>query len=157
MIEWLPVVGYEEKYEVSNDGRVRTNGKRSDGRQFPAKEISQHLQNGYSYVSLYRGKVGRGIAVHRLMLEAFTGIRRNKMECNHKNGKKNDNRLKNLEWATRSENQIHAIKMGLRPRRTKGAFKKGNRPWNAGVRTGQIPWNKGKCYLKENNLLPSHQ
>ena len=153
MIEWLPVVGYEHRYEVSNDGRVKTNGKRTDGRKFPEKEVAQNIQNGYFYVSLYRGRKGKGIAVHRLVLEAFVGHRPTDKECNHKNGNKKDNHVNNLEWLTRSENQNHAIRLGLRPRRTKGAFHKGNKPWNAGKKTGQIPWNKG-CYLKENNLLP---
>lgn len=44
--------------------------------------------------------------VHRLVMEAFVGP--SPLLVNHKNGVRNDNRLENLEYVTRSQNQIHA-------------------------------------------------
>ena len=41
----------------------------------------------------------------------------NKLEVNHIDGNKKNNKLENLEWCTTSENQIHAFKIGLKEAR----------------------------------------
>jgi len=50
-------------------------------------------------------------SVHRFVLEAFIGPCPPGHECNHKNGVKNDNRLENLEWVTKSENTKHSYRV----------------------------------------------
>lgn len=50
-------------------------------------------------------------AVHRLVCKCFFGD--SNLEVNHINGDKTDNRLENLEYCTRSENQKHAFTVGL--------------------------------------------
>jgi len=52
--------------------------------------------------------------VARLVALAFLPIpKKERKYINHINGVKTDNRVENLEWCTQSENQLHAIKMGL--------------------------------------------
>ena len=62
------------------------------------------------YMRVWLGGKKRAL-VHRLVLSAFSGMVGEFV--NHKNGVKDDNRIENLEWCTKSENTKHAFKMGL--------------------------------------------
>ena len=67
------------------------------------------LLKGYWQIALCKdGKYTRR-AVHRVMWEAFNGPIFGRLEINHKNLDRSDNRLKNLELVTHQQNIQHAI------------------------------------------------
>lgn len=54
------------------------------------------------------------VKVHRLMAKTFLLNPENKPEVNHIDGNRMNNNLSNLEWVTRSENERHAWRTGLK-------------------------------------------
>lgn len=100
--QWMPVIGLEDRYEVSDLGQVRSLLR-------DKRLLSQSLLGGYPRVTLQKNGKKYDRHVHRLVAEAFLGLRPLGQECNHKNCDKLDNRLENLEWVTRSVNNRHMI------------------------------------------------
>lgn len=108
--EWRDIPGYEGVYQASNDGQIRRGG---------GKVIKPRLKNsGYLFVSLQR----KNFYVHRLIALVFIGERPNKLDINHINGNKFDNRAANLEYVSRSDNMRHARELGLHNNRADGHY-----------------------------------
>lgn len=120
MKEWRDIIGYEGRYEVSSEGDIRTiphfieqmfKGQIKQRRVRARDRKLQKHNLGYSSVVL--GKDNMQL-VHRLVAQAFLPKIEGKDFVNHKNGNKKDNRVENLEWCTRQENEDHAYGTGLK-------------------------------------------
>lgn len=120
--EWRPVVGYEGLYEVSDQGRVRSVDRyvRSKGNSVQLRRgrvLKPRPQpaDGRRQVNLSREGRPNWRAVYVLVLEAFVSPRPSGMEGCHNNGDASDDRLVNLRWDTRSENQRDVVRHGKHP------------------------------------------
>lgn len=104
--QWKPVIGYEEYYSVSSIGNVYSVRRNNN------LALSYEKKGGYVSVELNVGGKAKRVKVHRLVAIAFLPNPENKSTVNHKNSIRSDNRVENLEWATQSENILHAFKYG---------------------------------------------
>jgi hypothetical protein len=112
---WLPVIGFEGRYEVSDLGRVRAifTQKRVPP---PPRYVGAVEPSGY--VGLWLIDTTRRVRTraHTLVLQAFVGTCPAGMECRHLNGDKADNRLSNLRWGSPLENMRDQDVHGTRVR-----------------------------------------
>lgn len=108
---WLPVVGFEGLYEVSDLGRVRSLDRTvvtSNGpRRYRGRLLKPYVNKGtrgYPFVGLSRPGRDENWPVHRVVAEAFLGPCPPGREVCHGPGGKLDASLANLSYGTRSEN-----------------------------------------------------
>jgi len=109
---WLPVVGYEDNYMVSNLGRVK-NLARISAKGSKMKERIQKTKpnwtgknTGYCRATFTDGTKHYTVSVHKVVCEAFHGpAPTDKHQVAHGDGNPENNHADNLRWATPKENQ----------------------------------------------------
>lgn len=116
---WKKIPKFNFEYEISNQGRLRSLHKiiiKSDGKKYTRKPKVLKQDNnhdGYSRGAISLNGTMIPYKIHRLVAEMFIPNKESKETVNHINGIKSDNRVCNLEWATREEQKTHALKNGL--------------------------------------------
>ena len=114
--EWRDVVGYEDLYQVSSEGRVKSLERKvkhwCGGERIQKERILKPVVvgGGYLRVVLYAGGKPKKFFAHRLVCQTFHENPDNKPQVNHINEDKTDNRACNLEWSTRRENINHGTR-----------------------------------------------
>ncbi|MBQ8969200.1 MAG: HNH endonuclease [Bacteroidaceae bacterium] len=107
---WKNIVGYEDSYQVSNLGRVRSIDRyvrtgENHLRKIRGKILKQQVSNkGYLFVTLSRECEESGMFVHVLVAKAFIDNPHFMPQVNHKDENKRNNNVENLEWCTSKYN-----------------------------------------------------
>jgi hypothetical protein len=114
-MEWSYIKGYELLYKISKDGTIISLPKPHKNCSKKEKLLSYRFdKDGYKRVTLCKDGICKTFGVHRLVADTYIPNPLNKETVNHRNAIKDDNRIENLEWATRSEQTKHLLKLGLR-------------------------------------------
>jgi len=109
---WLPIPGYESRYDVSDQGQIRSLLGRS-GRPIPYMMTPCEDSKGYYEVTLsHAPNRARSKLVHLLVMLAFIGPRPDGLERRHLDGDCRNNNLANLTYGTRTENMQDRVKHG---------------------------------------------
>lgn len=97
-VTWREIIYRGYKFEVSNEGVVKMDGKTLKQRE----TIS-------GYMNVYPQKKGcTSVGVHRLVASAFIPNPDNLPQVNHLNHQKHDNRVENLEWISVEDNNAYS-------------------------------------------------
>ena len=109
---WKDIAGYENLYQVSNLGRVKSLGNDRTRKE----KILKPIKNRNGYLKVYLSKKGKQKAyyIHRLVAQAF--VQNDSLfntDINHKDENPLNNNAENLEWCDRQ----HNINFGTRNER----------------------------------------
>ena len=104
---WKDIPDYEGLYQASNLGRIRSMPREVCGHwgmsRIKGRFLSDKIcRNGYRMAGLCKNGARYTYGHHRLVLMAFCGV--SDLHVDHINGVRHDNRLENLEYVTRREN-----------------------------------------------------
>jgi len=111
---WKSIEGYEDIYQISNIGNVRSLPRiDSRGHKWNGKVLKPHARpNGYFCVHLSRGGIAKWESIHRLVAKTFLEKQDGCDIVNHVDNDRSNNRADNLEWTTYTGNMQHATKQG---------------------------------------------
>lgn len=126
--QWKPVPGWEGRYSVSDQGRVRSEDQvitTKAGVRKPHRGRILRPRLGSGRFSVQLGKNNSQL-IHRLVMLAFVGPCPDGMEVCHQNGDPTDNRLSNLRYDDHSGNMYDRGLHGTDHQRNKTHCKRGH-------------------------------
>lgn len=141
---WKDVPGYEGLYQVSNLGRVKSLDRLIPCKGGKTKIICKGriksfcLNKSYYSVQLCKNaKEHKQHFVHRLVALAFIPNPNNYPEIDHIDGNPENNRVENLRWVTRQQNELNPI-----TRKRISDSISGNKHWHFGKYGEESPKSK---------------
>lgn len=106
-MRWVDIEGYKYRYQISEEGKIRVLDLYGNYSPVRINTVGQRR----SVTTLCREDgVKVSVPVVNLMTNAFMGGRPDGYNIIHKNGDKHDNRLTNLQFATKAETARFSVR-----------------------------------------------
>ncbi|MDN6899557.1 NUMOD4 domain-containing protein [Oenococcus sicerae] len=109
---WKDIKGYEGLYQLSNLGRVKSLDKISNNGHHLKKKMLKPIEDeyGYMHVILYKKNTKKIFRTHRLVAQEFISNPLSLPQINHKDERKSNNCVSNLEWVTVKQNMNYGTR-----------------------------------------------
>ena len=116
--KWKPVLGLEDRFEVTTNGDVKSL-KWNRSKREKILHLKPRKEDGYIRVQWREGKYYFKKYLHILIYETFVGPIPEGYDIHHKNHNPSDNRLENLELLSRTDHAImhNKDKIGMKYKR----------------------------------------
>jgi hypothetical protein len=117
---WKPIKGFEQFYEASNLGRIKSIGRivhQTHMDKYKKERMMTPYLNPKKYLctKLYDGfDNSKSFTIHKIIALTFLENPNNYIEVNHVDGNKVNNRVDNIEWCSRSHNVRETYRLGLK-------------------------------------------
>ena len=95
---WIDVLGFEERYMISNFGNIYSKLRKRTLK--PALD-----KDGYRHITLYYRGFNKHFRMNRMVALNFIPNPKNLPQVNHKDHRKDNDNVDNLEWCEDYENQ----------------------------------------------------
>ena len=107
---WKPCPNFEEKYLISNYGRIKSIGNYNTCKTNGLLNLyKKKSRNGYIQVRLFDNNRAKTVEVHTLVAKAFVPNPHNLPMVNHKDEDKANNYYENLEWCDNKYNIRYSL------------------------------------------------
>lgn len=123
--QWRKIPGVDSRYEISDQGRVRSLVVPSEPRI-----LRPSLRRGYHILKIRPERKYMTISLSRAVLLAFVGPGPEGFHAAHLDGNRVNNRLPNLAWVDQSENESH--------KNAHGTSQSGEAHWCAKLTDAQV-------------------
>jgi len=123
---WKDVEGYEDIYQVSNIGNVKSKRFWTGSKYIYRDKILKPSKSSSGYLQVIFSKNGKTKSkfIHKLVASAFLENKNNYKEVNHKDENKENNNINNLEWCNHKYNMNYGnIKEKLAKKKEKRVAK----------------------------------